>query len=193
MENKAVFLDRDGVITELEAYEKDNLQFILKKEDIRFIEGSIEAIRALNKHNFKVIIVSNHPQIAKGLITEQQAQEINQIIKEHFKNNGAIIDEIIYCPHHPKSDSEYYSEECNCRKPKPGMILQAANKSNINLKESWMVGDRISDIKAGRDAGCKTIGVRTGYACEDNFTDAQPNILVKDITEAVQYILQNTN
>ncbi len=191
MENRAVFLDRDGVITELDAYEKDKPQFIIKKEDIRFIRGAIESIQLLNKNNFKVVIISNQPQIARGLATEQQIREINQIIIEHFRKYGAIIDEIYYCPHHPNLGNSQYTQECSCRKPKSGMILQAADKFSIDLKESWMVGDRISDIKAGHDAGCKTIGVRTGYACADEFTDAQPDIMVNDIKEAVLYILQN--
>jgi D,D-heptose 1,7-bisphosphate phosphatase len=186
-----VFIDRDGVITDLSSYGLEgNLDYLIKKEDIKFFEGTIEAIRELNKNNFKVVIITNQPQVAKGLLTEEQVISINNEIKNLLKEEGAIVDAIYYCPHHPKGIVEKYSISCDCRKPNPGLLLKAAREHNINLKKSYMVGDRTSDIKAGNLAGCKKcIGVKTGYACDDGFKDATPDELVDNFYEATKKII----
>lgn len=188
--SKAVFVDRDGVITDLRNYSSgDNLDYLTKKEDIRFFDRTAEAIKLLNRENIKVIIVTNQPQIAKGLITEQDTVSINDEIIKRLANDGARIDAVYYCPHHPNGIIEKYSIECDCRKPLPGLLLRAGKERDINLRESYMIGDRISDIKAGNLAGCrKTIGVRTGYACNDGFKDAVPDVLVSDFYEAAREI-----
>ncbi|MBI2671670.1 HAD family hydrolase [Candidatus Woesearchaeota archaeon] len=187
----AAFIDRDGVITEIESYKQgDESKFLLKKEDIKIIPGSIEAVKRLNDKNIVIIVISNQPQIAKGLATKLQIDEINEEIKRLFKENGAVIDAIYCCPHHPKGSIKEYSLTCNCRKPEPGMILKAAKDYNIDLSRSYVIGDRISDIKAGNLAGCKTtIGVKTGYACNDGFKDAIPDVLVENILEASKFII----
>jgi D,D-heptose 1,7-bisphosphate phosphatase len=190
--NTAVFVDRDGVINDLKNYSlnAENLNFLTKKEDIKFFDKTTEAIKILNENNIKVIIVTNQPQIARGLITEQEAMSINQEIVNRLKEQGAIIDAVYFCPHHPKGTVEKYSVSCQCRKPLPGMLLQASRELNIDLRNSYMIGDRISDIKAGNLAGCKkTIGVKTGYACNDGFKDAIPDMIVSDFYEAVIKIL----
>ncbi|MSS74450.1 HAD family hydrolase [Candidatus Pacearchaeota archaeon] len=193
LSNCAAFLDRDGVITELEEYqEKDKVKFILKKEDIKIMSGAIESIKILNKNNIKVIIISNQPQIARGLITEEQAQKITNELINHFRQHNAIIDAVYYCPHHPTLGLGNYRIDCECRKPKHGMLLKASKEHDIDLNKSWMVGDRISDIKSGYDAGCKTIGVKTGYACNDGFNDATPDYLVDNIEKATEIIIKNS-
>lgn len=193
--NIAVFIDRDGVITDLKNYNLEgNLDFLTKKEDIKFFEKTIDAIKILNQKNIKIIIVTNQPQIAKGLITEKQANDINEEIIRQLKEQGAIIDAVYYCPHHPKGIIKKYSFVCDCRKPKPGLLLRAAKEQNINLKESYMIGDRTADIKAGNLAGCKkSIGVKTGYSCNDGFKDAVPDILVSDFYEAAKIIINEIN
>jgi len=189
-QKRAVFIDRDGVIIDLKNYSTGGeMNFLSKKEDIKFIEGAEEAIKLLNKNNLEVIIVTNNPQVAKGLITEEEAISINEEIKRIFFEKGARIDGIYYCPHHPKGSVKEYSIKCDCRKPLPGLLLQAAREHNLNLNESYMIGDRISDIKAGNLAGCKkSIGVRTGYACNDGFKDAVPDVIVENIFEAAKLI-----
>ena len=191
--NRAVFIDRDGVIINLKKYSSGNdLVFLTKKEDIRFFPGTLEGIKLLNENNLLAIIVTNIPQIARGLITEQEAVEINEEITRQLREHGAKIDAFYYCPHHPKGIIEKYSFECDCRKPRPGMLLKAARDLNIDIGESYMIGDRISDIRAGNLAGCKKIiGVRTGYACNDGFKDAVPDVLVADFYEAAQKILED--
>ncbi len=186
----AAFIDRDGVIVDLKEYSKEkNLDYLVRKEDIKFFERAINAIKILNQNNIKVIIITNQPQIAKGLITKEQAISVNDEIKQILKGKGAIIDAIYYCPHHPKGIVKEYSIECNCRKPKPGLLLKAAEEHDIDLKNSYVIGDRIADIKAGKLAGCKkTIGVKTGYACDDGFKDAVPDELVSDFYEAAKII-----
>lgn len=187
----AVFVDRDGVITDLPNYKESNeVEFISKKEHIKFIDGSIEAIKLLNSNKIPIIIISNQPQIARGLATKKQIDDINKEIIKMLRKDDASIDSIYYCPHHPTKGINKYKIDCNCRKPKPGLILKAAEDHNISLKESYMIGDRISDIKAGFLASCKTIGVETGYACNDGFKDATPKAKAKNFLEAVKLILR---
>jgi histidinol-phosphate phosphatase family protein len=190
--NKAVFLDRDGVLTELDEYsEKNNLSFVLNIEEINIIPGAVESVRKLNLHGFKVFIVTNQPQIARGLIEESKVIEINRYVEAIFEKSGARIDKTFYCPHHPTAGSGQYTHGCGCRKPLPGMILRAVKEYELDASRCWMVGDRISDIKAGFLAGCKTIGVKTGYGCDDGHHDAVPDCMVKNIEDAVSIILKN--
>ncbi|MEK6913945.1 MAG: HAD-IIIA family hydrolase, partial [Nanoarchaeota archaeon] len=187
--NIAAFVDRDGVITDLKTYNQEgDLAFLNRKEDILFFEDTADAIKLLNRNSIKTVMVTNTPQIAKGFITEQEAISINQEIVNRLKEKGAIIDAIYFCPHHPKGTIEKYTVSCSCRKPLPGMLLQASREMNIDLRNSYMIGDRISDIKAGDLAGCKTIGVRTGYGCNDGFHDAIPNEMVDNFYEAAKLI-----
>jgi D-glycero-D-manno-heptose 1,7-bisphosphate phosphatase len=187
--NRAVFIDRDGVITDFGDYSLEKRDFLIRKQDIRFFPKTAEAIRLLNQANIEVIVVTNQPQIAMGIITEENANEINEEISRQLREQGAKIDAFYYCPHHPKGIIEKYSFECDCRKPKPGLLFKASKERGINLSESYMVGDRIADIKAGNLAGCKkTIGVRTGYACDDGFKDAVPDEIVDTFYDASQKI-----
>ena len=187
----AAFLDLDGVITDLKNYNTgSDLEYLTKKEDIRFFEKTAESIGLLNEYGILVIIITNKPQIAKGLITEEEVEELHKEIIRQLEEQGAKIDAIYYCPHHPKGVIEKYSIVCDCRKPGPGMILMASYERNIDLAKSYVVGDRISDIKAGNLAGCKkTIGVRTGYACDDGFKDAVPDEMVDNLYGAVHKII----
>ena len=185
----AAFVDRDGVITDLKKYNQESdLAFLNRKEDIIFFEKTVEAIKLLNKNFIKVVMMTNNPQVAKGMITEQEARSINQEIINALKKEGAIIDAVYFCPHHPNGIIKEYSIPCQCRKPLPGMIIQASREMNIDLRNSYVIGDRTSDIKAGELAGCKTIGVRTGYGCNDSFKDAVPEKLVDDFYEAARLI-----
>ena len=180
---RAVFLDRDGVVNE-------EISFLHKAEDLRLILRAGEAIALLNKENVDVILVTNQPAIAKGLCTEEGLADIHKRLSEMLAEKGAHIDAIYYCPHHPKDGSDEYRMVCDCRKPKPGMLLKAQKERDIDLKSSFMVGDKISDIKAGKLAGCFTVGVKTGYGCNDGFTDAVPDVLADDLYDAVEIILR---
>lgn len=150
---RAVFLDRDGTINRYVGFLKDIDNFEL-------IDGVSEAIRLINRLGYLAIVVTNQPVIARGEVSETYLDEIHRKMETLLGEEGAYIDAIYYCPHHP--DSGYDGEvkklkiNCDCRKPKPGMLIQAAKDFNINLKESWMIGDSKSDIMAGSSAGCKT-------------------------------------
>ena len=181
---KFIFLDRDGVICE-------EREFLHKKEDLKLIEGSAGAIRLLNEENFKVIIITNQSVIAIGLCNEQEVIEIDLCLKELLEKEGAIIEKTYYCPHHPIiGDNLKYTRECYCRKPLPGMILQAKKDFDIeDISEAYMIGDKIGDILAGKRAGCKTILVKTGYGGKEGFSDATPDYVAKNLNEAVEKII----
>ena len=180
--NKAIFLDRDGVINE-------EVDLLNKPEQLKLIKGSADAIKLLNK-DFYVIITTNQPQIARGLCSEKDIQKINEVLKKELEKYGARIDGIYYCPHHPEAKIERYRVDCNCRKPKPGMLIKAEEELNIDLKQSYMVGDKLSDIEAGRRAGCKTIMVKTGYGEKElRSNQIECDYVTDDLYDAVEHIL----
>ena len=149
--NRAIFLDRDGVIV------KDN-GYVHKIEDLYIIDGAVEAIKNLNSAGFLVIVISNQAGIARGYFREEDAEKFNNEIIKRLKQLGAYINAVYFCPHHPTEGKiKKYSIVCDCRKPAPGMILKAAKDHKIDLRYSWMIGDRNSDIEAGKNAGCNTL------------------------------------
>lgn len=155
---KAVFLDRDGTINK-------HVGFLRKSEEFELLLGVTEAIRKINISGYLAIVVTNQPVIARGEVTVEQLQRIHNKMETLLGKEGAYLDAIYYCPHHPHSGFEGEVPElkiqCDCRKPKPGMILQAALEYNLDLGNSWMVGDSDSDIEAGKAAGCKTAFIGT--------------------------------
>lgn len=150
---KAVFLDRDGTINKYVGFLRDINEFEL-------IHGVAEAIKAINESGYLAIVVTNQPVIARGEVTYDQLQEIHNKMETLLGMQGGYLDAIYYCPHHPhkgyEGEIEALKISCECRKPKPGMLLKAAKDYNIDLSRSWMVGDGKNDIKAGKAAGCKT-------------------------------------
>jgi len=179
MNPPCVFLDRDGVINE-ELYD-----YIKKKEDFRLIKDSAKAIRLLNENKVLVIVISNQGGIGRGLYSEDTLKEINSKMVEELKKEGARLDAIYYCPHHP-------DDKCRCRKPEIGMFKEASKHFNLNLKKCWMIGDKMIDISSGKKAGCKTILVLTGYGkrmLEDmeNWND-KPDFIANNLHQAVNLI-----
>ena len=148
---KAIFLDRDGTINEYVGFLKDI-------EDFRLIDGTADAIRMINGSDFLAIVVTNQPVIARGEVTLEELQEIHNKMETLLGQKGAYLDAIYYCPHHPDKGFEgeraEYKLECGCRKPKPGMLLAAAEEYNIDLSRSWIIGDGEADVRAGQAAGC---------------------------------------
>ncbi len=183
---KAVFLDRDGVICE----EKIHLH---KKENFKLIKGVINAIKLLNENNYRTIVISNQSAIAKGICTQKDVENLNNYMKKLLSEKGAKLDRAYYCPHHPSVGNDpNYTKECECRKPKPGMILQAQKDFNIkNPNTCYMIGDKMSDIYAGKAAGCKTILVKTGYGGKSNekLKDIEPSFHANDLYDAVANII----
>ncbi len=178
---KAAFLDRDGVIIE-------ETKFITDPDKVRLLDRAADAIARLNKE-YLVIIISNQPAVGRGMCTEEQAKKVNDKVLELLAEEGAKIDATYMCFHHPIHGIGNYKVECECRKPKPGMILKAAKEHGIDLKNSFTVGDKTGDIKSGYLAGTKTILVSTGYGGDDGFKDATPDYTAKDLYEAAEIIL----
>lgn len=150
MKNKAVFLDRDGTIN----YDKG---YVHKIEDFKFIPGAIEAIQLLNRNNYKVIVVTNQAGIARGYYTENDVDILHKSISAKLAMYEARIDAFYYCPHHPTAGIGKYKIDCECRKPKSGLIIQASKDLDIALSDSWIIGDKESDITAGESVGCRGI------------------------------------
>ena len=154
---KALFLDRDGVVN----VEKHYLHLI---EDFDFIEGIFELCHAATSAGYCLIIVTNQSGIARGYYTEQQFIDLMSWVVDEFAKRNLMILDYFYCPHHPVHGMGNYRIDCACRKPKPQMLLEAARKHNLNLSESILVGDKLSDIKAGKAARLKTAAlVGTGH------------------------------
>jgi len=158
---KAVFLDRDGVITE------DPPHYAHRVDQVQIIPGSAEAIRLLNQRGYLVIVVSNQSGVAKGYYLEHDISLFNEEMKRKLSLENAHIDAIYYCPHHPEGIIKEFRKACTCRKPQPGMLIQAAEQHRVKLTDSFMVGDKFSDIVAGNSVGCRTIFVLTGHGKEE--------------------------
>lgn len=150
---KAIFLDRDGTINKY-------IGFLRNIGEFELVDGVSEAIALINRSAYLSIVVTNQPVIARGEVTEDELTEIHQKMETLLGKDGAYIDDLYYCPHHPhkgyEGEIEALKIDCDCRKPKPGMLLQAAKEHHIDLSESWMIGDSENDTLAGKSAGCKT-------------------------------------
>ena len=151
---KAIFQDRDGTINKY-------VGFLRNIDSFDLIDGVTEAIKKINVSGYLAIVVTNQPVIARGEVTKEQLDEIHNKMETLLGKEGAYIDGLYYCPHHPNKGFEgeilELKFDCDCRKPKPGMLLKAAKDFNIDLKESWMIGDSENDVKAGNAVGCHTI------------------------------------
>ena len=176
----AAFLDRDGTINKYNG-------FVRTPDEFELIPGVASAIRRLNEKGYLVIVATNQPVIARGETTVEELNEIHNKMETLLGNEGAYIDGIYYCPHHPHKGYEGEIPElkidCNCRKPKPSLLLQAAQDFNIDLNQSYMIGDSENDILAGFNAGCKTILINSEQE------DYGQNITVNNLNEAVDHVL----
>ncbi|MHA1193404.1 MAG: D-glycero-beta-D-manno-heptose 1,7-bisphosphate 7-phosphatase [Promethearchaeota archaeon] len=179
--NKAIFLDRDGVINKEVSHLSDPDKFV-------FLEGSIEALKIFKDLDYLLIVITNQAGIARGLFNEETLSKIHEKMKRILNENNMILDDIFYCPHHPE-----FTGSCDCRKPKPGMIFSAREKYNINLNESFMVGDTLGDIEAGFNAKCKTILVMTGYGKEEKrkIDKVKPDFIFNNLLEFAKNLKLN--
>jgi D-glycero-D-manno-heptose 1,7-bisphosphate phosphatase len=183
--NKAVFLDKDGTIIKDVGYLDD-------PKKVRLFAGSASAIRSLNKKGFKVIVISNQSGIARGMFTESTLKDIDDKLISLIKRKGGKIDGIYYCPHHPRYGLSRYRRVCECRKPHNGLIIKAAKEHRIDLKRSFTVGDKRSDIKAGKISRTRTILVLSGEG-RKNRSLIKPDHIALDLPGAVKWILKEAN
>lgn len=183
---KCVFLDRDGTINKFCGLLNDEEQFELE-------EGVAEAIRLLNASKYLVIVVTNQPVVARGMCEINDIQRIHKKMQVLLGQQGAYVDDIVFCPHHPDKgfveENPIYKIPCNCRKPAIGMIEQMAKKYNVDLTDAYMIGDSTVDIQTGKNAKIKTILLSTGQGGMDRKYEIQPDYRAKDLLEAVKIIL----
>ncbi len=173
MQKKAIFLDRDGVIN------KDK-NYIFRKKDFEFIDGVFEACRYFQKIGYQLIVVTNQSGISRGYYQKEDFYNLTNWMLEKFKSQNIKILDVFFCPHGPKST-------CNCRKPKPGMLLDAKEKHKIDMKNSWMIGDKEADISAANAAGIEnTILVKTGHEIDEDNSNAK--IILKSMQDTIEII-----
>lgn len=185
---RAIFLDRDGTINVSKG-------FISKADDLELIPGTIDAIKAINKSGALAIVITNQPVIARGECSFEELHNIHNKLKTLLGEKGAFVDDIFYCPHHPDKGFEGEVPElkfdCECRKPKTGMIEEAVKKYNIDLSKSYMVGDSTMDLETARNAGIKSVLVNTGFAGNDGKYDRSCDIEAKNLFDAVEKIIKD--
>lgn len=184
----AVFLDRDGTINEQMGYINHISRFQL-------LPGVEAAIARLNKAGIPVVVVTNQSGLARGYFPEQLLDQVHQKMNRQLAAAGAHVDGIYICPHHPEAKEERYRRTCNCRKPKTGLLEQAAEELDIDLTRSFVVGDRWSDIKCGAAVNTASILVLTGYGRGDAEyigpnQSVQPDYVAEDLSQAVMWILE---
>jgi histidinol-phosphate phosphatase family protein len=178
----AVFIDRDGTIIE-------QVELLSSATQLRIFHNSAPAIRILNKLGYLVVIVTNQPVVARGIIGPQEIDQIHSVLIQNLASQGAIVDVVYFCPHHPEANLEKFRGVCLCRKPNPGMILLAAKEYCIDLKKSFMIGDSTQDVAAGNRADIRTILVQTGHGGGDIWQhNGRIDFHAKDIGEAVEII-----
>ncbi len=182
---KAIFLDRDGTINVEPNIEQG---YILHPKEIELNPMAGEAIRVLNDQGILTIVITNQAAIDKKLLSERQFEKINTKLWKELSKSGARYDALYYCPHSPS-----ITPNCCCRKPKPGLIFQAAVDYGINLADSFMIGDKLTDIEAGHLSGCKTILLLSGFGVDSqkklaNYSGERPNFICENLKEAVTWL-----
>lgn len=188
MGNRAVFLDRDGTINEEVGYVNHIERFFL-------LPRVGQAIRLLNQHGWKTVVVTNQSGVARGYFPESLIHQVHQKMKELLKSEEAYLDGIYYCPHHPDIGVPPYRQRCRCRKPATGMVEDASKELGLDLSLSYMVGDRGVDIEFAHQIGVKPILVLTGYGKGEwehgrSQWKVKPDYVAQDLLEAVRWILQ---
>jgi D-glycero-D-manno-heptose 1,7-bisphosphate phosphatase len=189
--HRAVFLDRDGTVNEEVGYLRD-------LADLRLIAGAGAAIRRLNEAGLKVVLVTNQSGVARGYFSESLVLEAHERLDRMLREEGARIDAIYYCPHHPTVGNSSYTMVCDCRKPGTGLIDRAARDLGIDVIKSYVVGDKWSDVELGQRAGAHSILVRSGFAPDDpgNIRPARvsdPDFIAGTLLDAAEWIIQRVS
>ncbi len=186
MSERAVFLDRDRTLMEDPGYLSDPAA-------VKLLPGVELALKSLSQAGFKIVVVTNQSGVARGMLTEETLEEIHAELKRQLGEGGAHIDAIYYCPYHPEGTVEQYATDSDLRKPKPGMLLKAAEDLDLDLEDSWMVGDSPRDIEAGQRAGCRTIRIRSHthkHPGEEHDEDIQADYTVRNLVDAARVVLR---
>lgn len=182
----AVFLDRDGTLIE-------DVGYLDRLERLRLYPWTIEAVRLINRAGYAVVVVTNQAGVARGLIEERVVHDVHDVLDRQLEAAGARVDGWYYCPHEPDAPIPAYRRDCDCRKPKPGLVRRAAADLRLDLARSIVIGDRWTDVQLGAAVGSRAIMVETGYGASQK--RRQPpgiaaDAIVKDLVEAVVWILR---
>jgi D-glycero-D-manno-heptose 1,7-bisphosphate phosphatase len=189
MGDAAVFLDRDGTLNVEAGY-------LNHVDRLELIECAAEAVALLKIHGLKTVVVTNQAGVARGYFPEELLPKLHAKLQRLLKEQGAELDAIYYCPHHPDVGEAPYRQDCECRKPKLGMIRRAEKELSVDAHRSYMVGDKISDVVFGKKAGCKSVLLLTGYGKGEleyhrDKLDGEPDHIAKDILDAARWIVQD--
>jgi D-glycero-D-manno-heptose 1,7-bisphosphate phosphatase len=182
MREGAIFLDKDGTLVE-------NVPYNVDPDLIRLVPGAVAGLRALADAGYRLFVVSNQSGVARGLFSINALDGLQRRIRELFRGAGVSLDGLYFCPHHPAGSVAEYAVECSCRKPAEGLLLQAARDHVIDLRRSWMIGDILDDVEAGRRAGCRTVLIDSGNETEWVLSrNRMPDHVVRDMGEAAAVI-----
>ena len=184
---RAVFMDRDGTISEEVGYVNHPSRY-------KVFPFAAEAVRALNEAGWLAVLVTNQAGVARGYFKEELVAEVHKVLVSELERDGARLDAIYYCPHHPTVGEPPYRFDCDCRKPRPGLLLRAARELDLDLSRSWMVGDRYSDTELARRAGARSAFVLTGYGrgeleFQSDAWPQRPDLIAENLLEAVKTIV----
>lgn len=174
-------MDRDGVINKEKNY-------LYKISDFEFEENALEGLRLINFEEYSVFIISNQAGIAKGFYKKEDAEKLDNWLRNFLKKEGIKIAKSYFCPHHPDAKVKKYKKKCLCRKPETGMFLKAEKEFGVDLGKSYSIGDKTSDILAGQRAGCRTILAKTGYAGKDKLFKIKPDFVADNLVEAIKIV-----
>jgi len=190
---RVALLDRDGVINELVFFkESEVIDSPFTPDQFKLKKNAAEGIRLLNEAGIRAVVISNQPGMAKGKMDMATHKAISEKMRSELSKGGARLDGEYYCFHHPDAVIEAYRIICDCRKPKPGLILKAAKEVGADLKDSWMVGDNLSDIEAGKRAGCRTIligDMKCELCSHMKARGIEPDAIAADLVEAAKTII----
>ncbi len=181
--DKVVFLDRDGTINE-------EVNYLYRPEDFRFLPGVPQALKMLTDAGFKLIVVTNQAGVARGYYTEEDVKILHEYVNRLLKSYGTGIHSFYHCPHHPEYGLGQYKTDCPCRKPGIGLFLQAEADTPVDKAHSYMIGDKLLDIQAGRSYGVPSILVGTGYGAEYRQQVEKYDYFAENLTGAARWILQ---
>ena len=184
--NKAIFIDKDGTLI-------PDIPYNVNPDLITLSDTAIPALTLLQQHNFLLIVISNQSGVARGYFTEKDLESVSEKIRSLLATEGIKIDGFFYCPHHKEGTIKEYSIDCDCRKPKPGLILKAVADFSVDVTQSWMIGDILNDAEAGKSAGCQTILINNGNETEWIMNEKrQPDYKANNLLEAAKIIVENS-
>ena len=183
---KAVFLDKDGTII-------PDIPYNVNPDLITLAKGVVEGLKLLQQQCFLFIVISNQAGVARGYFKVEDLRPVEQKLNQLFNKEGLDIAHYYFCPHHPDGKIPEYAIACNCRKPKPGMIVQAVSELQIDVQSSWMIGDILNDVEAGNKAGCKTVLINNGNETEwVKGPFRTPTFVAANFLDAAKFISSNT-